>query len=79
MLSLPLTSAGIISRQFVNIDQARQYVLCEFKLFETLIRTETEDGGEGEQGVRTPAPLENHKLSFVPVPCWNCLAPRTLV
>ena len=26
MLSLPLTSADIISRRFVNIDQARQYI-----------------------------------------------------
>ena len=32
MLSLPLTSADIIGRRFVNIDQARQYICNSYTM-----------------------------------------------
>ena len=47
MLSLPLASADIISRRFVNWPgpAKKNIIKCEFKLFETLIWAETEGAG----------------------------------
>ena len=45
MLSLPLASADIISRRFVNWPGPAKKIKCEFKLFETLIWSETEGAG----------------------------------